>query len=132
MIRTLSKFAQACGGQLLGDDATFAAVGIDSRKLAGGDLFLALPGEHADGHDFVAQAAAAGAAGAVVTHGLPVSLPQIVVADVAEALMAAGACWRQEFHGPLIGVAGSNGKTTSRKCWPRFSHRSGVWPRQAI
>jgi UDP-N-acetylmuramoyl-tripeptide--D-alanyl-D-alanine ligase len=125
MIRTLSRFAQACGGRLLGDDANFAGVSIDSRKLSGGDLFLALPGEQADGHDFVAQAAAAGAAGAVVTHRVPVSLPQIVVADVAKALTAAGASWRQQFRGPLIGVAGSNGKTTVKEMLAAILARSG-------
>jgi UDP-N-acetylmuramoyl-tripeptide--D-alanyl-D-alanine ligase len=89
--RTLREFAAAAGGQLLGADASFVNAVIDSRTVAAGDLFLALPGTRADGHEFVAAAAAAGAAGAVVSRAQPVTLPQIEVGDVASALTAAGA-----------------------------------------
>ena len=115
MKRTLAQFALACGGRLDGADAQFAEVLIDSRKLRTGDLFLALPGTHADGHDFVAAAAQAGAAGAVVTRRVDAALPQILVDDVARALTQAGAAWRAAFRGPVLGVAGSNGKTTTKE-----------------
>ena len=115
MKRTLAQFAVACGGRLDGADAQFAEVLIDSRKLRTGDLFLALPGTHADGHDFVAAAAQAGAAGAVVTRRVDAALPQILVDDVARALTQAGAAWRAAFRGPVLGVAGSNGKTTTKE-----------------
>ena len=115
MRRTLAQFAVACGGRLDGADAQFAAVLIDSRKLRTGDLFLALPGTHADGHDFVAAAAQAGAAGAVVSRRVDAALPQILVDDVARALTQAGAAWRAAFRGPVLSVAGSNGKTTTKE-----------------
>jgi len=115
MKRTLGQFAAHCGGTLHGADAEFGQALIDSRKLGAGDLFLALPGTRTDGHQFVAAAAAAGAAGAVVTQRMPAALPQIVVADVEAALGAAARAWRAAFGGVVIGVAGSNGKTTVKE-----------------
>ncbi len=115
MKRTLAQFAAACAGRLQGADADFAEVLIDSRRVHPGDLFLALPGAHADGHDFVAAAAQAGAAGAVVSRRVAAVLPQILVDDVARALTLAGAAWRALFRGPVLGVAGSNGKTTTKE-----------------
>jgi UDP-N-acetylmuramoyl-tripeptide--D-alanyl-D-alanine ligase len=113
--RTLAQFAAVCGGRLEGADAEFADVLIDSRKVRGGDLFLALPGEHTDGHEFVGAAAAAGAVGAVVSRKIDVPLPQVLVSDVARALSLAGAAWRAAFRAPVVGVAGSNGKTTTKE-----------------
>jgi UDP-N-acetylmuramoyl-tripeptide--D-alanyl-D-alanine ligase len=126
MIRSLAVFAAVCGGELHGNDAVFDAVQIDSRKLGTGDLFAALPGTQADGHDFVAAAARAGAAGALVARYVAVPLPQIVVADVQAALTAAARAWRADFDGPLIGVAGSNGKTTVKEMLAAILARRGA------
>jgi UDP-N-acetylmuramoyl-tripeptide--D-alanyl-D-alanine ligase len=115
MIRTLQQFAAAAHGRLLGEDREFKELAIDSRKLGADDLFAALRGERADGHDFVAAAAAAGAAGAIVQRSLKVSLPQIVVSNVAMAMAEAARAARAQFKGPVIGVAGSNGKTTVKE-----------------
>jgi UDP-N-acetylmuramoyl-tripeptide--D-alanyl-D-alanine ligase len=119
MKRTLANFAACCGGELRGADRDFAQVLIDSRRIGAGDIFCALPGTRTDGHEFIAQAAAAGAAAALVSRVVPLassaSLAQILVADVAGALVQAARAWRGEFHGPVIGVAGSNGKTTTKE-----------------
>jgi UDP-N-acetylmuramoyl-tripeptide--D-alanyl-D-alanine ligase len=115
MIRTLKQFAAASHGRLHGEDRGFNDIAIDSRKLAPGDLFAALRGERADGHDFVGAAAAAGAAGAVVSRSIQLPLPQIVVSNVEMALAEAARAARAQFKGPLIGVAGSNGKTTVKE-----------------
>jgi UDP-N-acetylmuramoyl-tripeptide--D-alanyl-D-alanine ligase len=115
MRRTLSQFSAVCGGRLEGADAEFAEVLIDSRKVRAGDLFLALPGEHTDGHEFVGAAAAAGAVGAVVSRKIDAPLPQVLVSDVARSLSLAGAAWRAAFRAPVLGVAGSNGKTTTKE-----------------
>jgi UDP-N-acetylmuramoyl-tripeptide--D-alanyl-D-alanine ligase len=125
MKRTLAEFARAVGGVLQGVDAEFINATIDTRKLAAGDLFFALPGEHLDGHDFVAAAAAAAAAGAVVTRRMPLDLPQIIVGDVAQALTAAAVVWRAQFSIPVIGVAGSNGKTTVKEMLAAILTRAG-------
>lgn len=125
MKRTLGTFARACGGRLLGADAGFGDVSSDSRTLAAGELFLALKGPNFDGHQFVAAAATLGAAGAVVEAEQPVSLPQIVVRDAQEALERAAAAWRAAFPGPLVGVAGSNGKTTAKEMTASILRQAG-------
>jgi UDP-N-acetylmuramoyl-tripeptide--D-alanyl-D-alanine ligase len=115
MRRTLEEFARACAGRLQGADATFTEVVSDSRTLKRGQLFVALAGPHFDGNDFVGAALKAGAAGALVSRVQPVALPQIVVADTQAALERAARTWRAHFVGPLVGVAGSNGKTTAKE-----------------
>lgn len=115
MIRTLAELAGACGGRLIGADRAFDEVAIDSRRLSPGNLFAALAGERLDGHEFVNDAAARGAAGALVRRELPVTLSQILVDDVEAALASAARAVRASFTGPVIGVAGSNGKTTVKE-----------------
>ncbi len=104
---------------LVGDGAgAYDGVAIDSRTLAPGDLYVALRGERFDGHDFAAAALGAGARALMVERAL--ALPgvapapvQIVVDDTRLALGRLAAAWRQRFCLPLVGVAGSNGKTTT-------------------
>jgi UDP-N-acetylmuramoyl-tripeptide--D-alanyl-D-alanine ligase len=125
MKRTLGHFAAACGGQLRGADREFAEVLIDSRRVGARDLFCALPGTRVDGHDYVAGAAAAGAAGALVSRPVDAPIAQVVVADVASALARAGAAWRSAFAGTVVGVAGSNGKTTTKEMLAAILARRG-------
>jgi UDP-N-acetylmuramoyl-tripeptide--D-alanyl-D-alanine ligase len=125
MKRTLADLARTVGGELHGADAEFGAVSIDTRRLAAGDLFMALPGSHADGHDFVPAAAAAAAAGAVVSRLISVALPQVLVPDVEVALTRAAAAWRGQFALPIIAVAGSNGKTTVKEMVAAILSRAG-------
>jgi UDP-N-acetylmuramoyl-tripeptide--D-alanyl-D-alanine ligase len=113
--RTLSHFAAAMAGTLVGDDRPFTEVATDSRTLPAGALFVALKGPRFDGHAFLGDVAARGAAGAVVAAPAAISLPQIVVADPLSALQAAARAWREQFRMPLVGVAGSNGKTTTKE-----------------
>jgi UDP-N-acetylmuramoyl-tripeptide--D-alanyl-D-alanine ligase len=115
MKRTLAEFAQLCGGRLEGADGAFTEVVSDSRTLKRGQLFVALSGPHFNGNDFVGAALNAGAAGALVTALQPARLAQIVVPDTQAALERAARAWRAQFNGPLVGVAGSNGKTTAKE-----------------
>ncbi len=115
MKRSLAHFASAMGGTLVGADAAFGAVSTDSRSLNAGDLFVALVGPNFDGHDFVAPAAERGAVAAVVSRRLATSLPQIVVDDTLSALQRAAESWRAQFQIPVVAVAGSNGKTTTKE-----------------
>jgi UDP-N-acetylmuramoyl-tripeptide--D-alanyl-D-alanine ligase len=101
------------GARLVGGgDATFERVHSDTRTLRPGDLFVALRGEKFDAHDFLAQAARAGAAAALAERGLYGVLPGLEVEDSLLALQQLSAAWRQRFALPLIAVTGSNGKTT--------------------
>ncbi|MBA4175786.1 MAG: UDP-N-acetylmuramoylalanyl-D-glutamyl-2, 6-diaminopimelate--D-alanyl-D-alanine ligase [Leptothrix sp. (in: Bacteria)] len=118
MTVTMTTLAQAHallpGSVLVGDGATaIARVHSDTRTLQPGDLFVALRGERFDGHDYLAQARAAGAVAALAEHGLgDATLPGLQVADSLRALQQLGAAWRAQFSLPLIAVTGSNGKTT--------------------
>jgi UDP-N-acetylmuramoyl-tripeptide--D-alanyl-D-alanine ligase len=115
---TLAQAAMVLGGELRGADARFGDVCTDSRTLKKGDLFVALRGEKYDGHDFVGQAAAAGAVAALVDHkyaNTATRLPMAAVPDTTVALGALAAHWRRQFGIPLIAVVGSNGKTTVKE-----------------
>ncbi len=100
--------------RLVGDGATpLARVHTDTRTLQPGDLFVALKGERFDANAFLADARAGGAAAAIAHGGLEAAgLPGIEVPDSLAALGALATGWRTQFHLPLIGVTGSNGKTT--------------------
>ncbi len=102
------------GSTLLGDPATpLARVHSDTRTLRAGDLFVTLRGDSFDAHAFLPQAKAAGAAAALAEHGIAqAGLAGLQVPDALAALQQLAAAWRQRFNGPVIAVAGSNGKTT--------------------
>ncbi len=112
---TAAALRAATGGTLPTPfDAT--GVSIDSRTLRPGDLFVALQGD-ADGHAFVLDALAHGAAGAMVhrTEGLPNDAPLLVVQDTLAGLHALGHAGRARFCGKMVAVTGSVGKTTTKE-----------------
>jgi UDP-N-acetylmuramoyl-tripeptide--D-alanyl-D-alanine ligase len=125
MKRTLAEFARACGGRLSGSDAAYTDVVSDSRTLSSQQLFVALKGPRFDGHEFVGAALALGAAGALVEAEQPVELAQIIVPDTQAALERAAHGWRAHFRGALVGVAGSNGKTTAKEMTAAILGQSG-------
>ena len=113
---TLQQAATALAGNAIGDaSAEFKAVSTDSRNIKQGDLFVALRGPNFDGHAFIASVRESGAVGAIVDHAVDDSLPQIVVSDTRLALGRLGAYWRSRFNGVVVGVTGSNGKTTVKE-----------------
>lgn len=116
MIRMdLERAAELLGVPCPDAGARFAGVSADSRKVAPGMLFAALPGERVDGHDFVAQAAAAGAGALLVARDVDSDLPQLRVEDVLRALGQLAAGWRAECNPAVVGITGSNGKTTVKE-----------------
>jgi len=100
--------------RLVGDAATpVARVHTDTRTLQLGDLFVALKGERFDANAFLADARAGGAVAAIAHGGLEAAgLPGIEVPDSLAALGALAAAWRARFSLPVVGITGSNGKTT--------------------
>lgn len=109
--------------------AEITGLSVDSRIVQRGELFFAIEGAAADGHDYLAQAGSNGAVAAVVSRRVDgVSLPQIEVADTREAL-ALASC---EYYGhpsesfPLIGITGTNGKTTVAWLVYQLMSRRGV------
>lgn len=110
----LSELAGAMDGELLADpDAGVEEAIIDSRKAREGCLFFALKGSRTDGHRYAADVVAEGGyavvARPVVDRGI------VLVDDVGEALMRAGAWARERFDCPVLGITGSSGKTTTRE-----------------
>lgn len=100
---------------LQGADAQIYGVSIDTRTLKAGDLFIAIKGERFDGHEFLDQAEAAGAAAVLVDHAVKTSLPQLIVEDTVAALGQLGGLWARRFQIPTVAVTGSNGKTTVKE-----------------
>ncbi len=117
MRATLAQLVAAIpGARLVGADTAFEGVSTDSRTAPGGALFVALKGESFDAHNFLGQVAERGVA-AMVVHAVPDgwSLPAIVVPDTLVALGRIANFWRAQFDIPVIGVTGSNGKTTVKE-----------------
>ena len=104
------------GARLVGGDVAFEGVSTDSRKLQPGMLFVALRGEVFDAHNFLGQVASSGVA-AVVVEELPEgwTLPAIVAPNTLTALGQIANQWRSQYAIPVIGVTGSNGKTTVKE-----------------
>jgi UDP-N-acetylmuramoyl-tripeptide--D-alanyl-D-alanine ligase len=112
--------AEATGGRLTArgdlqaDVESLAGVSIDSRRLARGELFVAIRAER-DGHDFVAAAVAAGAGALLVDRGdLSADVPLITVDDTGRALLAIGRAARDRLPGPVAAITGSVGKTSTK------------------
>ncbi|MFI1996725.1 UDP-N-acetylmuramoyl-tripeptide--D-alanyl-D-alanine ligase [Actinoplanes sp. NPDC020271] len=113
---TLEQIADVVGGTVVDGDprsqVTAAAI-FDSRAVAFGSLFVALPGARTDGHHFAAAAVAGGAAAALTTR--PVGVPAVIVTDVRQALgRLAAAIVDRHPHLDVVGVTGSAGKTTTK------------------
>jgi UDP-N-acetylmuramoyl-tripeptide--D-alanyl-D-alanine ligase len=113
---SLSHAADTVDGILAGKDVTFNGCSTDTRTLENGNLFIALRGEHFDGHSFITSATDRGAVAALVeerkNEGL---LPLLVIKDSVKAMGMLAAHWRSEFDIPLLAITGSNGKTTVKE-----------------
>jgi UDP-N-acetylmuramoyl-tripeptide--D-alanyl-D-alanine ligase len=128
-----TAWAALCQGQLTqaGDGRPLNGVSIDTRTTTADNVFVAIKGPRFDGHDFLADAVKRGAA-AVVIHrsnaakGLPQQVSVIQVDDTLKALQRAAKSWRQKMSAQVIGITGSNGKTTTKEMLA--SVLSGVGP----
>jgi len=130
---TPEELAAATGGRWRGAPAPpLQGISTDTRRLAPGSLFVALRGERFDGHDFLADAARAGAGAAVVAEdwaappaATAAALPMLAVPDTLAALGALARLHRRRFRIPVVGVTGSNGKTTTREMIAAILARRG-------
>lgn len=124
-VRTIAAIT---GGQILhnGADVGIHGVSTDSRTLQAGDLFVPLRGERFDGHDYLAQAVRHGAAASLseeVVAGL--NIPVIQVRDTLQALGDLAQAVRRQFSGPVVGVTGTSGKTTTKEMLAAILARTG-------
>lgn len=111
----LSEAAKVMQATLMGPDAMFSSVGTDSRNITKGQLFVALKGDHFDGHDYAELAIKQGAAAVLVSHHMSCAEPALMVRDTCLALGRLAAYWRNQFAIPVVAITGSNGKTTVKE-----------------
>ena len=115
----------------------YPTVAVDSRQLRPGEIFVALPGAKVDGHQFLAQALAAGCAGLVIAQSQRHLLAQLdatqlakvlvcVVPDTQQALQQLAHAWREQFTGPVIGITGSVGKTSTKELLGQILQAAGI------
>ncbi len=116
---TAAQVADLTGAHLIGDPATQVGpkVVTDSRQAEPGSLFVALPGERVDGHDYATTAVERGASAVLVARRLDLDVPQLVVPDALAGLtaLATGLVARAKADGlKVVGITGSSGKTSTK------------------
>jgi UDP-N-acetylmuramoyl-tripeptide--D-alanyl-D-alanine ligase len=119
---TVDEIADATGGRIIGcDDSDVSGVSTDSRSVSAGELFVPLNGTSFNGHNYLASVANHGVhvvlaeESWLLNHSLPDSLSGIAVNDTLRALGDLAAAYRQRYDVPLVGITGSNGKTTCKE-----------------
>lgn len=129
---TVEEIARATGGTVIGDkDAAVTGVSTDSRQVRGGELFIALKGDNFDGHDYIPAAAEKGVrvflaqAGWVTVNRIPEGTTCITVPDTLRGLGDMAAFHRRRFAIPVVGVTGSNGKTTTKEMLAAILEKTG-------
>lgn len=111
---SLNEIAAILSVNYAGDDIKVNGVSTDTRKISGGELFIALSGPNFDAHDFINVALDKGAVACLVERDCGVGR-QIVVSDTHRALGQLANVWRKKFLKPVIAITGSNGKTTVKE-----------------
>ncbi len=111
----LAEIAALLQAEYNGDEGVVNSISIDTRTLKAGALYIAIKGERFDGHDFVKQAEQAGASALLVEKKLVSELPQLLVEDTRLALAEIAGVWRDSMPVKVVGVTGSNGKTTVKE-----------------
>jgi UDP-N-acetylmuramoyl-tripeptide--D-alanyl-D-alanine ligase len=116
---TLDDIARATGAKMSdgAGGAKLDTIGTNTRRLPAGSLFVAIPGAHFDGHDFLGDALASGAKAALVKTGtaVPDGLIRLEVDDTVQALGDIASWWRERFEVPCVAITGSNGKSTTKE-----------------
>ncbi|MGR9014087.1 MAG: UDP-N-acetylmuramoyl-tripeptide--D-alanyl-D-alanine ligase, partial [Gammaproteobacteria bacterium] len=115
MNMSLSEIAACVQGKLNGEDVVVSSVSIDTRAIKPGQLYVAIKGHNFDGNEFVDKAEQAGASSAIVDKGATVTIPHIVVDDTHLALAELAGAWRKKATVSVVGITGSNGKTTVKE-----------------
>ena len=112
---TLATAADALQARIVGDDVYFNGCSTDSRNIKVGEMFIALRGQHFDGHDYIDQARQSGAVAAMVETDAGHPNPLLLVEDTRLGMGKLAGLWRTHFDLPIVAVTGSNGKTTVKE-----------------
>ncbi|MFI3136474.1 MAG: UDP-N-acetylmuramoyl-tripeptide--D-alanyl-D-alanine ligase [Methylococcaceae bacterium] len=117
MTMSLDSIAALLSGELHGAAANVAVAGfsINTRTLQAGDVYIAIKGHVFDGHDFIEQAVQAGAKAVIVQRHVSTTIPSVIVNDTHQALAQLATAKRQQASALVVGVTGSNGKTTAKE-----------------
>ncbi|MGZ8187045.1 MAG: UDP-N-acetylmuramoyl-tripeptide--D-alanyl-D-alanine ligase [Methylobacter sp.] len=111
----LSEIAECVQGQLVGEDDVITSVSIDTRTIKPGQLYIGIKGKNFDGNEFVREAEQAGATAAIVNKGFAAAMSYIIVDDTHLALAELAGEWRKKMPVSIVGITGSNGKTTVKE-----------------
>ena len=112
---SLAEIASITNGQLIGEDLQVSDVSTDTRNMNEGVLFVALVGKSFDPHELIENNQAKKAAAVLVQREVKTSSPQIIVQDCYKGLQDISAAWRKKFSIPVVGITGSNGKTSVKE-----------------
>ena len=97
-------------------DSEVTGITTDSREVQSGDLYIAIAGERVDGHTFLKEIIDRGSDCALVnTVSKELTITQIKVDNPVKAIGKVATAWRNQFHIPVIGITGSNGKTSTKE-----------------
>ncbi len=111
----LSTLAKLMGAKFSGEDLSCTGISVDTRTLLKNELYVALKGEQIDGHAFIAEAEAKGAAAIIASEKIQTSLPTLMVKDTRVALGQLAKSYRDSFAIPIVAVTGSCGKTSVKE-----------------
>ena len=111
----MSELANELNTSLYGKDVEFSGCSTDSRTLREGELFIALRGTYFDAHQFISEAKESGAVGVLVEREVDRSIPWIMVQDTRHTMGQIAGLWRSRFSPGVVGITGSNGKTTVKE-----------------
>ncbi|MEM7401775.1 MAG: UDP-N-acetylmuramoyl-tripeptide--D-alanyl-D-alanine ligase, partial [Pseudomonadota bacterium] len=112
---SLTEIASITNGQLIGEELHVTGVSTDTRNMDEGELFVALIGESFDPHGLIENDQAKKASAVLVQREVKTSTPQIIVKDCYKGLQDISAAWRKKFRIPVVGITGSNGKTSVKE-----------------
>ena len=123
---SVSQAADLLGCGPMQTELAFTGITTDSRQISPGMMFAALPGRTFDGHDHLDQAMQRGAVAALVSRAVELDLPLLQVADVLEALGNLASDWRLQCNSRVVGITGSNGKTTVKEMVANILRQQGA------
>ena len=122
----LLDLSEISNGKLFGDSLEVNGFSIDTRTIQSKDVYIALRGENFDGHDFVLDAKEKGACAAVLERPIEINIPHLIVDDTYKFLEKVAIYNRRKFNGKLIGITGTNGKTSTKQMVANLLNRKGL------
>ena len=114
-MKNLKQLAEISKGKLSGSSINIDSFSIDTRTINLNEAYIALEGENFDGHEFISEAALKGASAVIVNKPIEADIPHIIVADTLEFMKSIAEYNRNKFKGKMIGITGTNGKTTTKQ-----------------